>query len=123
MTPSSSQKPSPPATLDLAPAWLAEVRAILGRVVPGAEVRAFGSRVTGKAVAASDLDLAVFDAGPLSFRRLRELEESFEESDLPVRVDVVDGARLSPAFLQIVDRASVVVQSLTPGPPRLQSPG
>jgi predicted nucleotidyltransferase len=111
MTPSNSPPPSSPATLDLEAERLARVREILAAHVPGVEVRAFGSRVTGTSVPTSDLDLVLVAPERLSLRALRTLEEAFEDSDLPMRVDVVEWQRLSSEFRAAIDRASVVVQA------------
>lgn len=96
--------------IDIQPDHLQIVKAILKRHVPTAEVRVFGSRNTGTAKDHSDLDLAVVSDGPLDFRTKALLEESFEESDLPFRVDVVDWAAVSENFLRIIERKYVVVQ-------------
>jgi hypothetical protein len=37
----------------------------------------------------------------------------FLESDLPIRVDVMDWARIPPAFRQEIERGYVVVQAAT----------
>lgn len=50
-------------------------------------VKVFGSRATGCARPASDLDLVVFP--PASRSELRDLKFAFEESDLPITVDVL----------------------------------
>jgi len=110
MTPSSSPPPSLPATLDLAPAALARVREILQTHVPRLEVRAFGSRVTGTSVPSSDLDLVLMAPERLPLRALRTLTDAFEDSDLPMRVDVVEWQRLSPGFRAVIERAFVVLQ-------------
>ncbi len=80
--------------IDLPPEQLALVRRILARELPGVPVRAFGSRVDGTARPHADLDLAVMDAGPLPLERLFRLQDAFEESTLPIRVDVSDWHRL-----------------------------
>lgn len=87
------------------------VKAILKRQVPNAEVRAFGSRVTGTAKNHSDLDLVIVGEGPLDFRTKALLEEAFEESDLPFRVDIVDWATVSDSFRNIIERQYEVVQT------------
>ena len=52
----------------------------------------------------SDLDLAVSGEGPLDWRTLGRLKEAFEESDLPMRVDVLDWHALSDDFRRVVER-------------------
>lgn len=95
--------------LDLAPNHLAEVRRILGRHIPGREVRAFGSRVTGAAKPFSDLDLVVMGDTPLDFRQLSALKDAFAESNLPFRVDLVDWATTGETFRGIIATANELV--------------
>lgn len=96
--------------LDLAPEHLAIVLEILTRRVPGREVWAFGSRVQGKARKYSDLDLAVISDKPLPPGLLGDLWDDFEESDLPIRVDVLDWAATAAGFQQIIAARKVVIK-------------
>ncbi len=48
---------------------------------------AFGSRVRGNNTQFSDLDICFFDNIPNSIRL--QIEEEFEESDLPYKIDLV----------------------------------
>jgi type I restriction enzyme S subunit len=98
--------------LDLAPEHLSEVRRILQLHVPDRPVRAFGSRMQGTAKPFSDLDLAVMGDTPLDFRQLAALKDTFAESNLPFRVDIVDWATTSPAFRSIIEGACEVVQAV-----------
>ena len=96
--------------IDLRPHHLEKVRSILARHASHCEVRAFGSRVNGKAKSYSDLDLAVVGSGKLSDDTLRWLREAFEESDLPFRVDVLDWHAISPSFQKVIEREYEVIQ-------------
>ena len=78
--------------------------------MPECEVRAFGSRVTWTAKDYSDLDLAVVGEGPLDWRALGRLKEAFEESELPMRVDVLDWHAISESFQKVVERDYVVLR-------------
>lgn len=95
--------------IDLMPTQLNEIRRILQLHVPEREVRAFGSRVQGKAKPFSDLDLAIMGETPLDFRQMSALKDAFAESNLPFRVDLVDWAVTSDAFRKIIDRSFAVV--------------
>lgn len=99
--------------LDVSPAELDIVRAILRRHVPDREVWAFGSRVTGRARTYSDLDLAVIGESPLGLTVAATLADDFSESDLPFKVDVVDWATTSPAFRKIIMAERATVQTGT----------
>lgn len=95
--------------LDLAPGHLDRVTAILARRVPFREVRAFGSRVSGRAKPWSDLDLVVMTTSRLPIEVLAALRMDFDESDLPFAVDVVDYSTLSPPLRRLVEESGVVV--------------
>ncbi|MGQ9614457.1 MAG: nucleotidyltransferase family protein [Chloroflexus sp.] len=98
--------------LDLPAQYLAQVRTILQTYVPEYEVWAYGSRVRGEAFAASDLDLVVRNPRHLSepCDHIVALREAFVASNLPIRVDVVDWARIPPSFHHEIERGYVVVQ-------------
>jgi predicted nucleotidyltransferase len=96
--------------IDLRPEHLALVREILQRRVPSAEVWVFGSRVQGTAKPHSDLDLAIISDAPLEGALLAELAEDFSDSDLPMRVDLVDWATTSERFREIIRNNYAVIQ-------------
>ena len=96
--------------IDLAPHHLETVKRILAEHLPDSEVRAFGSRATWTAWEYSDLDLAVVSPEPLDWDRRARLREAFEESDLPIRVDIVDWESLSDGFRQTIVGDCVVLQ-------------
>ena len=79
------------------------MREIVRRHLRQGEVFAFGSRVSGNAKKFSDLDLMVKANGSLPWRTLAELRESFEASDLPITVDVVDWAVCTEQFRNVVE--------------------
>ena len=95
--------------IDLPPDQLEEVRRIVRQHLPGAEVFAFGSRAKGRAKKFSDLDLLVRASKPLPWLKLAEVRESFEESELPITVDVIDWAGCSETFRQSVSADLVSV--------------
>jgi uncharacterized protein len=99
-------------TLQLPERYLEMVKALLRRHLPQAEVWAYGSRVTGGGHEASDLDLVVRNSEALSLETpgLAAVKEAFVESDLPIRVDIMDWARLPESFHREIERAHAVVQ-------------
>lgn len=107
--------------IDIKPAHLRTVKLILAEHVPDCEVRAFGSRVKGKAKIYSDFDLAVVCQNDLGAERLRHLKEAFEESDLPFRVDVLDWNSISESFRRVIEQGYEVIQDVTG--PKLRSTG
>lgn len=97
--------------LEIKPADLKAVQAVLRRHLPSREVWAFGSRVSGNVKPFSDLDLAVIGDDPVPAAVLTDLKDAFSESDLPFKVDVVDWAETQENFRKIIKVAYVVVQS------------
>ena len=70
------------------------------------EVKVYGSRATGRARPGSDLDLVIFS--PVSERDMTELWVAFEESDLPIRVDLVAWDKIaSPRLRDEIQRDAV----------------
>ena len=98
--------------IDLSPNHLTTVRQILAEHVPACEVRAFGSRVTCSAKDYSDLDLAVVGVTALDRSTLARLKEAFEESDLPIRVDVLDWRGISESFKEVIAKDYAVLQKM-----------
>ena len=97
--------------IDLNPNHLETVRRILAEHVPAYEVRAFGSRATWTAKDYSDIDLAIVGPGTVGWEALSRLKEAFEESDLPIRVDVLDWHATSESFREVIERDYEVVQN------------
>ena len=96
--------------LDLPENQLQLVRGIFQEIEPDREVWAFGSRVKGTAKPYSDLDLVIRGEKDLPIRIMNRLVEAFQESDLPIRVDVLEWCAISPAFRQVIEQKYVVVQ-------------
>lgn len=68
----------------------------------------FGSRATGKNETYSDIDIGI--EGPtLAAKMKREIEESFEESDLPFRVDIVDFSTVDDKFKEIAKQHTIAL--------------
>ena len=85
--------------LALAAPYLALVRALTKQHAPHQQFYAFGSRVIGDAAGQqrvkphSDLDLAIVGE-PLPLEQLFALRDAFSQSDLPMRVDIVQAGDL-----------------------------
>ncbi len=94
--------------LDLTPTQRALVRKIVDAHLERRRVRVFGSRAHGTTRPFSDLDLLVL--GPALEASLRgSLEEAFDESDLPFRVDIVEAATLSAEFRALIEPRAVAL--------------
>lgn len=97
--------------IDLPSEQLDAVKRILAQHVPECEVRAFGSRVQQTAKKWSDLDLAVVGSEKLERDVFYGLKEAFEESELPIQVDVLDWHAISSEFQSVIDAKYEVLQS------------
>ena len=85
--------------LALAEPYLALVRALTQQHASRQQFYAFGSRVIGHAASRlrvkphSELDLAIVDE-PLPLEQLFAFRDAFSQSDLPMRVDIVQAGDL-----------------------------
>jgi predicted nucleotidyltransferase len=63
---------------------------------------AYGSRTKGKSRPTSDLDICFFEPIPLSVQG--HIEEDFEESDLPFRVEISDYNLMTEEFQELIKK-------------------
>ena len=68
---------------------------------------AFGSRVKNKAKKFSDLDLCYKEAIPDAV--VAKIEEEFEESDLPFKVEFINWNQCSTEFQKMIEKDLVVL--------------
>ncbi len=78
---------------------------------PSDKVFIFGSRTTGKAKPYSDIDLAIdlHKQTILSLDILSELEDKFEDSALPYKVDIVDLNNVSDNFKNAISHQAILI--------------
>lgn len=95
------------STIHLEPEEERLVREILTAHFPKLEVRVFGSRVTGHVKPMSDLDLCIIDESEISDVERARLADSFSDSRLPFKFDVVYRSELSPRFAEIINQTAV----------------
>jgi len=93
----------------LSPRQVETVRRVLAPFADRIEsVALFGSRATGAARPDSDIDLVLH--GPVSDGDVRRMMVEFEESDLPMTVDVVAYDRIAhPPLKAHVDRVALAL--------------
>jgi predicted nucleotidyltransferase len=101
-----------PTPIQIAEADWEQVQRILQTHLSDMEVWAFGSRARHTAKPYSDLDLALISNAPLSLQRLADITSAFEESDLTIRVDVVDWATSSQTFRDVIAKDKIVLQQV-----------
>ena len=97
-----------PDNIDLTVAQREEVTALLKRHIPGTEVWAYGSRVKFTSRPTSDLDMVAF-AKPEQKLAVFDLKESFEESNLPFRVDLFVWDEVPEQFKRNIEAERVVL--------------
>ncbi|MDQ5922270.1 MAG: Restriction endonuclease subunit [Pseudomonadota bacterium] len=97
--------------IDITPYQFDIVVSILKKHVPHCEVRVFGSRYKWTSKSYSDLDLAIVGTKKLDKKVIYDLKEAFSESDLPIRVDVLDWHAISEEFRQIIEQGYEVIQT------------
>ena len=93
----------------LPPEQLEMVLSLTQAHLPGVEVWAYGSRVRGNPRRYSDLDLVAFTE-PGQSAQADDLREAFEESDLPIRVDLFLWDELPDSFHREIEREYAVLQ-------------
>ena len=88
-----------------------ELKSILKKYVADFDVLAFGSRVKWTAKPYSDLDIAIITKTPLSLESLSVIRDAFDESNLSIRVDIVDWSSTSADFQKIILKDGLIIQT------------
>ena len=101
----------PADRLHLSPRHRAQLEALLREHLPGVEVWAYGSRITGESHDGSNLDLVLRapDLQKIPIGRLSDLWEALRESTIPFLVEARDWARLPEEFYGEIERDYVVL--------------
>lgn len=89
--------------IDLDAKQLETVRKIVIEHFPDCSVKVFGSRARATAKPYSDLDIAIVCNEKIPVKKMHQIKESFENSDLSIRVDVVDFNSVSQKFQKVID--------------------
>lgn len=102
-----------PASLHLRASDQAQLRQLLARYVPQAQVWAYGSRVTGQSHDTSDLDVVLRNPGDLKLplENFWDLKEAVQNSTIAISVDLHDWAYLPEAFHRNIEQAYVQLQA------------
>jgi predicted nucleotidyltransferase len=76
------------------------------------QVWVFGSRATNTAKKFSDLDLALEAKNnkPIDSKLILNLEQAFEESNLPWKVDIIDMNDITQTFRNIIEQDKILLR-------------
>jgi len=95
--------------VDLNEVDLLIVKTILNKYIPNVTIKVFGSRAKNTAKKFSDLDIAIMGNSPISRETMTFLHDDFRDSDLPIKVDVVDYSLLDSLFKKIIDTDGILI--------------
>lgn len=96
------------SSLFLKPRYLDMLLEIFRNYCPNAEIWAYGSRISGEAHEASDLDLVVKSFNDSS-KNIYELKELVNNSDIPIIVDILDYNNIPEAFQKEIEKNYIVI--------------
>ena len=94
--------------LFLNPRYLDMLLEIFRNYCPNAEIWAYGSRISGEAHEASDLDLVVKSFNDSS-KNIYELKELVNNSDIPIIVDILDYNNIPESFQKEIEKNYIVI--------------
>ena len=94
--------------MQLSDEHLAVIRSILLRHFGPRKIKVylFGSRISEEATRASDLDILLENSEPISLGKLGMLKDTFETSDLPFKVDLLDAHRTDETMKRNILRSA-----------------
>ncbi|MCB2199933.1 nucleotidyltransferase domain-containing protein [bacterium] len=95
--------------IDLTPAEMKIVIAILERYLPDLQIRVYGPRATGKAKEQADLDLCLMNKEQLPFETMGTLLDAFSQSELPFNVDITEWAVATGEMRKRIERDGKVL--------------
>lgn len=75
--------------------------------MPYVKIFAFGSRVQGNSRKYSDFDMALDAGHPIDLSQLAKIKHCLSESDIPIRVDLIDYRSVSKDFKTLIDKQKI----------------
>ncbi len=97
--------------IDVSPQDITTIKRILAKLLPECEIRAFGSRVSWTAKPHSDLDIIIVGRDKIPRKVLALIKSEFEESAIPITVDVLDWHRISAEFRENIEKEYEIIQT------------
>lgn len=90
--------------------FVAKVQSIIrAHLSPGYRMFLFGSRVAEKHHQYSDVDIGIEGDSEVPKTVMVKITDALDESDLPVKVDVVDFSKVTPEFAHVAKQARVML--------------
>lgn len=90
---------------------LEKIYAVIKKYLPGQKVWAFGSRVTGQQLKPfSDLDLVILGNEDIEDVALVRAQNAFEESDLPIMIDLVVWKLLPQSLREQIEKSHIEIK-------------
>lgn len=85
---------------------ISEIKKILFKYLDPKKDKAFifGSRASGKARKFSDIDIGLKSEREIDRMLMSDIEEAFDESNIPFAVDVVDFSQVSDKFKELAEQ-------------------
>jgi predicted nucleotidyltransferase len=95
--------------IDLTPHQQTLIIQLVRAEFPTVEIRLYGSRYRGTARPYSDVDLCLVGESKLDWLAIARLREALAESDLPMRVDVLDWHNIPEHFQRTIAQGYAVL--------------
>ena len=90
------------ANLDLEEKYQDFIISAVKRFLPNVDIYIYGSRVKGKALKYSDVDIALKSDEKIPFEQLLALKAYFHDSTFPYMVDIIDLDNISEKFYSLI---------------------
>ncbi len=87
---------------DLAEKYIDFILKTVKSILPEVKIFIFGSRVQGKALEYSDVDIALQDKQAIPISDILKIKSAFHDSTFPYKVDIVDINSIDEKFLSII---------------------
>lgn len=96
--------------IDLEKRHIEKIIEVVNRIIPGFQVSVFGSRVKKGSWRYSDIDILVSGERALTSEERFMLRDEFDESDIPVIVDIIDRFEISDEFSNSIEDECVRIR-------------
>jgi predicted nucleotidyltransferase len=85
-----------------------ELIRLIHTYAPGCKIMLFGSRARGSHADGADFDIAIDAGSKLPHTTMLQISNAIEESNIPVRVDIIDLHNVSERFLTAIKKDLII---------------